>query len=346
MRHGRAALVRRRVFQSVLELLTAVGSALAFALGAYFLAAGTMTLGAVFLLFSYTTLLTTNLADLTEQLNDLQGASAAIARIAGLFATAPAIQDGRGLALPSSPPAIAFDGVSFRYGEGPFALRDLSIRVAPGRVLGVVGRTGSGKTTLTRLLARFYDPTAGAVRWDGTDVRSFRLAELRRRIGLVTQDVQVFAATVRDNLTLFGAETSDAQILHALDALGLMEWYRRLPRGLDTPIAPSGLSAGEAQILALARVFLTDPALVILDEASSRLDPASEQLIAGALQRLLVGRTGLIVAHRLATLARADNILILADGRAVEYGPRTELARDAASRFARLLRAGSEEVPA
>jgi ABC-type multidrug transport system fused ATPase/permease subunit len=222
----------------------------------------------------------------------------------------------------------------------------LSIHVAPGRILGVVGRTGSGKTTLTRLLARFYDPTAGTIRWGDADVRSLQLADLRRRVGLVTQDVQVFTASVRDNLTLFGDDILDEQILQALGELGLIEWYRRLPHGLETWIAPGGLSAGEAQMLALARVFLTDPALVILDEASSRLDPATERLIARALDRLLEGRTGLIVAHRLATLARADDILVLADGRCVEYGPRAQLARDPTSRFASLLRAGIEEVPA
>jgi ATP-binding cassette, subfamily B, bacterial len=346
MHHGRAALVLRRVFQSVLEILTAVGSALAFALGAYLLTAGAMTLGTVYLIFTYTGLLTANLADLTQQLNDLQGASAAIARIRDLYAAEPRIQDGPGVAVPPGPPGITFDGVSFRYGGGPLVLHDLSVHVAPGRILGVVGRTGSGRTTLARLLARFYDPTAGTIRWGDTDVRSLQLADLRRRVGLVTQDVHVFTATVRDNLTLFGDDILDEQILQALGDLGLMEWYRRLPHGLETWIAPGGLSAGEAQLLALARVFLKDPALVILDEPSSRLDPATERLVERALDRLLEGRTGLIVAHRLATLARADDILILSDGRCVEYGPRAQLARDPTSRFARLLRTGTEEVPA
>ena len=344
MHHGRAALVLRRVFQSVLELLTAVGSALAFALGAYFLTAGVMTLGTVFLIFTYTGLLTANLADLTQQLNDLQGARAAIARIGDLYAAKPRIQDGAGAAIPPGPPDITFDGVSFRYGAGPLVLHDVSVQVAPGRILGVVGRTGSGKTTLTRLLVRFYDPTAGTIRWGDADIRSFQLADLRRRVGLVTQDVHVFTARVRDNLTLFGDDILDEQLLQALGDLGLMEWYRRLPHGLETWIAPGGLSAGEAQMLALARVFLKDPALVILDEASSRLDPATERLIERALDRLLEGRTGLIVAHRLATLARADDILILADGHCVEYGPRAQLGRDPTSRFARLLRTGIEEV--
>jgi ABC-type multidrug transport system fused ATPase/permease subunit len=346
MHYGRAALVLRRVFQSVLELLTAVGSALAFALGAYLLTAGAMTLGTVFLLFSYTGLLTANLADLTEQLNDLQGASAAIARIGDLYAAELGVQDGPGVTITPGPPDITFDGVSFRYGDGPLVLHDLCVQVAPGRILGVVGRTGSGKTTLTRLLVRFYDPTAGTIRWGDADIRTFQLADLRRRVGLVTQDVHVFTASVRDNLTLFGDDILDEQLLHALGDLGLMEWYRRLPHGLETWIAPGGLSAGEAQMLALARVFLKDPALVVLDEASSRLDPATGRLVERALDRLLEGRTGLIVAHRLATLARADDILILAEGRCVEYGPRAQLARDPTSRFARLLRMGIEEVPA
>jgi ATP-binding cassette subfamily B protein len=218
--------------------------------------------------------------------------------------------------------------------------------VEPGRVLGVVGRTGSGKTTLTRLLPRFYDPLGGAVRLGGVDLRAVRLAAVRARIGLVTQDVHLFNASVRDNLTLFDGGVPDERIRTVLDTLGLAHWLAELPRGLDTLLGAGGvgLSAGQAQVLACARIFLRDPDVVILDEASSRLDPATERLVHMALGPLLAGRTGIIVAHRLTTVAYADDILVLDDGQVREYGPRRALAADPTSHFAGLLRVAAEEV--
>jgi ABC-type multidrug transport system fused ATPase/permease subunit len=178
------------------------------------------------------------------------------------------------------------------------------------------------------------------------ELRAARREEVRQRVGMVTQDVQLFQATVRDNLTFFDAGIDDAGIMRALGELGLEEWCRGLPQGLDTMIGSggSGLSAGEAQLLAFTRVFLKDPGLIILDEASSRLDPATERLIERAVDGLLRGRTGIIIAHRLATVQRADTLMILDDGRIAEYGPREELARHPGSRFSQLLRAGAEEV--
>lgn len=342
MRHGRANLVLGRAFLSVLEVFTAVGGALAFALGAYLLSAGAMTVGAVFLVFFYTSLLSARLGELTAQLNTLQSAGVGIARIKDLYDTRTATPDGPGAALPSGPPALRFEGVSFGYdGESAaLALRDLSFDLPPGRVLGVLGRTGSGKTTLARLVTRLYDPRAGVIRLGGVDLRDLRLADLRRRVGLVTQDVQLFGATVRDNLTLFAQGVADERILRALADLSLVEWYESLPRGLDTEIAAGALSAGQAQLLALARVFLRDPDLIVLDEASSRLDPATERLLERAIDRLFAGRSAIVIAHRLATVQRADDILILDGGRAVEYGPRMALAADPASHYARLLRIG------
>jgi len=299
--------------------------------------------------------------------------------------------DATATRLNGGPPAVGFEGVSFAYkdrrvtsdelrvtseevasGEWRVAgeesdqrpatndqpltteivLRDITFALAPGRVLGVLGRTGSGKTTLTRLLFRLYDVDAGAITLDEIDLRAVGLGELRRHVGLVTQDVQLFAATVRDNLTLFAnydptrPAIADEQIAAALEALGLGPWLRGLPDGLDTLLESGGkgLSAGEAQLLALARVFLRDPRLVVLDEASSRLDPATEGLLEQALDRLLAGRTGIVIAHRLRTVQRADDILILESGRVVEHGPRAALAADPDSRFYRLLQTGLEEV--
>jgi ATP-binding cassette subfamily B protein len=206
----------------------------------------------------------------------------------------------------------------------------VSFAVEPGTVLGVVGRTGSGKSTIARLLLRLYDVTDGAVSLGDHDVRSLRLATLRESVGVVTQDVQLFEASLRDNLTLFADEADDAQLLSVLDELDLGAWYARLPDGLDTVIANVGsggvgvgLSAGEAQLLAFARVFLRDPGLVILDEASSRLDPATERRIERAVDRLLQGRTGILIAHRLVTLERADAVLSLEHGRVESTVTRT-----------------------
>ena len=177
-------------------------------------------------------------------------------------------------------------------------------------------------------------------------MRDLPLAELRKRIGLVTQDVQLFQANVRDNLTFFDPGIPDDKILRTLNELGLKEWLSKLPKGLDTDLESGngGLSAGEAQLLAFARVFLMDPGLVVMDEASSRLDPATEQLIEQAVDRLLHGRTAIIIAHHLGTVQRADDILILEDGRMLEYGPRRELLAQPDSRFSHLLRTGMQEV--
>jgi ABC-type multidrug transport system fused ATPase/permease subunit len=326
--------------------LFALGMAVAFALSAMLFKAGTLTIGTVYLIFQYTEVLRQPTEQIRNEVQDLQQADASLGRVEALLNTAPRLADGPDIGLPSGRLAVELDGVSFGYAADVPVLRDVSVYLEPGRVLGVVGRTGSGKTTLTRLLPRFYDPLAGVVRLGGVDLRTVRLAAVRARIGLVTQEVHLFNASVRDNLTLFDDGLPDDRISAVLDTLGLADWLRELPRGLDTLLGPggTGLSAGEAQVLACARIFLRDPDVVILDEASSRLDPATERLVHTALGRLLDGRTGIIVAHRLATVAYADDILLLEEGQVREHGPRRALAADPTSRFAALLRVATEEV--
>jgi ATP-binding cassette subfamily B protein len=326
--------------------LFALGTAVAFALSAMLFKTGTLTIGAVYLIFQCTEMLRQPTEQIRNEVQDLQQADASMARVEALLGTVPRVTDGPGIALPPGPLAVELDGVSFGYAEDVPVLRDVSVSLSPGRVLGVVGRTGSGKTTLTRLLLHFYDPLAGVVRLGGVDLRAVSLAAVRARIGLVTQEVQLFHASVRDNLTIFDDSVPDEQISTVLDTLGLASWLRELPQGLDTPLLPggAGLSAGQAQVLACARILLRNPDLVILDEASSRLDPATDQLVQTALGRLLDGRTGIIVAHRLATIAYADDILVLEDGQVREHGPRLALAADPTSHFARLLRVATEEV--
>ncbi|MBC7869558.1 MAG: ATP-binding cassette domain-containing protein, partial [Chitinophagaceae bacterium] len=202
------------------------------------------------------------------------------------------------------------------------------------------------KTTITRLLFRLYEISGGALKLNGIPIHQIPIAELQHHVGMVTQDVQLFRATVRDNLTFFDLSISDQRIMQVIEELELMGWYNTLSNGLDTELESGGkgLSAGEGQLLAFTRVFLKNPGLVILDEASSRLDPATEQRIERAVDKLLKNRTGIIVAHRLKTVERADQIIILEEGGIGEYGLYADLANDPNSRFAQLLRTGIEEV--
>ncbi|GIP37694.1 helicase [Paenibacillus sp. J31TS4] len=324
----------------------AIGNAIAFALSAYLWNRGAATIGTVYMIFYYTELMAKPIEKIRTQMEDLQKADASIVRIRELLDTRSAIQDGPGTPLSGGPLGVELEQVSFGYEEGQSTLRELDFRIEPGMTVGLLGRTGSGKSTLARLLLRFYDPQAGTVRLGGVPARETAVAELRSKVGLVTQTIELFQATVRDNLTFFDRDIPDSHIAQVLEELGMGDWLRSLPDGLDTRIESGGggLSAGEAQLLSFARVFLADPGLVILDEASSRLDPATERTMEKAIDKLLDGRTCIIIAHRLTTVQRADRILILEDGRLIEYGDRKKLAADPDSRFARMLTAGMEEL--
>ncbi|HUF31973.1 MAG TPA: ABC transporter ATP-binding protein [Acidimicrobiales bacterium] len=321
----------------------AAGSVATLAVGILLLDRGIITLGAVFALFRYAQLLRQPLERIAEQLRELQKALAGATRAARLLATERTLVDGPlgPEALPSGPLSVDLEGVTLTYAEGTVAVRDLDLHLAPGTHLGVVGRTGSGKTTLGRLLLRFWDATEGTVRVGGVDVADLQLGALRRRIAVVTQDVELLRASVRENLTLYGRwPATDERLVEVLGEVGLGGWLAGLPEGIDTQLAGTGgLSSGEAQLLAFARAFLAEPDLIVLDEASSRLDPATEATMAAAMHRLLEGRTAVIVAHRLATLEEVDEIAVLDGGRLVEHGERSRLAADPTTRYARLLRA-------
>lgn len=325
-----------------------IGVAFALGMGGWLYREGALTLGTVFLVFRLADMLRAPTEGLRDEIQDFQQADASLGRIRALLAEQPTIVDGIGTSLPNGPLAIAFDDVTFGYDPTAPILRNVTLEVAPGRVLGIVGRTGSGKSTLTRMIPRFVDPDVGTVRIGGVDLRELRLHELRDRIGVVPQDVQLFDATLRDNLTLFAdpGTIPDDRLHDLLDTLGLAAWRRSLPDDLDTRLGAGGvgLSAGQTQVLSCARILLRDPDIVLLDEASARLDAATERLVHDALTRLLAGRTGIIVAHRLETLTFADDIAVLVDGELVEHGPRTDLIGDPTSRFATLLRTQTEEA--
>jgi ATP-binding cassette subfamily B protein len=361
----KAALMINILLNTSILLIT-LGNAVAFAVGAWLFQAQELTIGTVYIIFHYTNMLERPIRQITRQMEDLQKAGAGITRIRELFQLQSRIQVlpvglSSAPALPSGALAVRFQGVSFGYDDAlasgdngaetkDIVLAGVSFQLAPGAVLGLLGRTGSGKTTLTRLLFRLYDPNCGVVylgdRANLVDIRRLSLIDLRQRVGMVTQNIQLFHASVRDNLTFFDESVPDEQVLHVIRDLGLWEWYESLPQGLDTELEAGGggLSAGEAQLLAFARIFLQDPGLVILDEASSRLDPVTERLIERAVDRLAQNRTAIIIAHRLETIQRADEIMILEDGHICEQGSRSELADDPTSRFYRLLQTGLEEV--
>ena len=323
-----------------------VGNAVALGVGAWLFLNGHVTIGTVYLIVHYTRMLLEPIERFTQELNNLQRATASVIRISDLLQIERRVLGGPGVRFSDGASPVRFEDVTFSYGAGEPVLHDVSFELAPGRTLGLVGRTGSGKTTITRLLFRLYDPDRGRVLLGGRDVRDARLAELRERIGVVTQDVRLLAGTVRDNLTLLDPSVPDDRLVAVIEELGLGDWYRGLPNGLDSPVRSegTGMSAGEAQLLAFARVFLRDPSVVVLDEASSRIDPGTERLIERAVDRLAAGRTMIVIAHRLATLDRCDDILLLEHGRIVEHGERARLAADPDSQFHRLLKTDSGEV--
>ena len=342
----RKARVASTVTGVTARLFFVLAMALGLVLGSYLYSRGTITIGTVFLITYYAQILSQPLEQITDELQDLQKATASISRVQELQRARSVLKQGTGTPLPLGALAVELDHVSFGYKAEEPVLHDISLQLTPGRVLGLLGRTGSGKTTITRLLFRLYDPRVGVVRLGGVDVRQAHEADMRQRIAMVTQEVQLFHATLRDNLRLWDQTISDELIFQAIKELGLETWYWTLSDGLDTMLEAhgGGLSAGEAQLVAFTRVLLKDPGLVILDEASSRLDPATEALFEGAVERLIHGRTAIIVAHRLRTVQRADEIMILEHGRIAEHGRREQLQRDPDSRFAQLLRTGMEEA--
>ena len=339
----------------VVNVVMGIGTGLMLAWGGMLALRGEMTIGTVYLLFSYLNLMFWPFEDLAHQMEELQKAGGNLVRIQRLFAARGSLRDGTRRVLPPGPVGLAFENVSFSYpgaetGDSATdreaqeaVLRELSFRIEAGRSLGILGRSGSGKTTVTRLLARLYDPSAGRVALNGVDLREYRLSAVRAGISVVTQEVQFFRGSIRDNLCLFDPTVDDRRLEAAFERLGLLSWLARQPAGLDTIISSAqlALSAGEAQRLALARAFLRDPDIVILDEAAARLDPVTEREVERALKALLQGRTGVVIAHRLRSVEKVDDILVLEGGRIVEHGPRQALLDDPRSRLNELLAVGA-----
>ncbi|MGH1489657.1 MAG: ABC transporter ATP-binding protein [Acidimicrobiales bacterium] len=330
---------KRTHFRVTSNLIFWTGSSLALALGVRLVQTGAASVGTAYLLYQYVLLIQNPIDQVTQQFSELQKAAGGIVRIDQYRAISSDLPQDGTEELPDGPLSVEFARVDFSY-EDQQILHGVTFELAPGTVLGLLGRTGGGKTTTTRLISRLYDPDGGTVRIAGIDLRDVAPGSLRSRVGVVTQDVQLFRASVRDNLTFFDHSRSDAELLAKLDAVGLGQWIRAV--GLDAELGAggSGLSAGESQLLAFARVFLQNPGVVILDEPASRLDPATEQLVASATEQLFQDRTVVIVAHRLETVRLADQIMVIDDGRIAEHGLRDVLATTPSTRYAKLLAAG------
>lgn len=345
--HNRKAQFKRWIIENAMGLALTSGTLLAITSGYWLFTAGLITIGTVYLFVHYINLLEEPFWAMTHEIESFQTIGACVERLTEFRNFKAEIIDGSGeVDIPAQPLALVFKDVTFSYNGSDSVLNGLSFQLKPGAVLGLLGRTGSGKTTLARLIFRLYDPKSGCIEINRTDLRELHLETLRRNIAIVTQDVQLFRASIRDNLTFFDRSIPDEKILATLEELELGDWYRSLPKGLDTQLdtGSRSLSAGEAQLLAFTRVFLRNPGLVILDEASSRLDPATEQHLERAIDKLLQNRTAIIIAHRLGTVHRADEIMILESGSVSEYGDRKQLAADTKSRFYQLLQTGLEEV--
>ena len=321
----------------------AIGSSISLVSGALLVNSGAISLGTAFLMFQYVLLLERPLEDVVHQLETVQKANGAMVRVIDLLAVEPAITDNGTISPAAGPLSIEFDAVSFQYDDdGPESdneeqvLRDITLTIAAGRSVGVVGRTGSGKTTLSRLVLRLIEASTGQLRLGGIPIADIPVSELRGRVAMIPQEVELFSGTVRDNVTLFDPAPTDEQVetalrLAGLDALVVGGIHRELGAG------GAGLSAGEAQLLALARVWVRNPDLVVLDEATSRTDPETETQLEAAVAQLIQGRTTLIIAHRLSTLRHVDEIVVIEHGTIVEHGDRDVLVADHTSRFHHLL---------
>jgi len=332
------AWVRRSVIWTVSIGLFSIGTLVGLAVGAYLALQGAITLGTVYLLSNYMSKLEDPIEEVTDQLQELQKAAAGLGRLQELFTMEPSIPRTGTEVLNSGALGVALDQVTFAYDEED-VLSDISFEMAPGTHLGLLGRTGSGKSTITKLLARFYDVSAGVVKIGPLDIKQVAEASLRQQVAVITQDVQLFEGSVKDNVTMFVEGFGDEAVETALRDIGLDSWLDGLTDGIHTHLNTGGktMSSGEAQLVALARAYLLDPGLVILDEPSSRVDPATEAVLTRALDLLLKDRTAVIVAHRLDTVAKTDEIMVLDEGRIVEHGARVDLEADPDSRFSALL---------
>ena len=310
------------------EAIAIVGRALVLIIGGRMVLNGELEIGELTAFLLYLGAFFAPIQTLTQLYNGYQQGQAAVSKLRDLLATAPSVPENpTAFELSSIEGAIEFKSVNFSYEPGEKVLTNINLNIQAGETIAIVGPTGGGKSTIAKLTTRFYDPDSGTITIDGSNIRDVTIESLRRQIGVVPQEPFLFAGSIRDNISFSRPDATDEDVFRSLDAVGLTGLVESLPSGINTEIHERGasLSAGERQLIALARAFLSQPRVLVLDEATSNLDLQSENRIEKALDQLLDGRTAIIVAHRLATVMRADRIIVVSSGNIVEEGTHAEL---------------------
>jgi ATP-binding cassette subfamily B protein len=326
------------VYGPATQLLGVLGQGALLAIGGNMVLHHTLSIGALVAFFLYLNRFFQPIQLLVQQYNTYQQGQASVNKLRDLIDNEPEVREATDAAtLPPIDGAITFDHVSFGYDPDRLVIEDVDLTVAPGETVAFVGPTGAGKSTLAKLVTRFYDPTAGRVTIDGYDLRDVTMHSLRSQLGVVPQEPFLFAGTIGDNIAFARPDAGDEEIHQAVDKVGLTDVIARMPDGLGTVVHERGqtLSSGERQLIALARAFLAHPRVLVLDEATSNLDLQSETKIEAALDVLLENRTAILIAHRLSTAMRADRIVVVDQGRMVEVGTHDDLVA-AGGRYAEM----------
>lgn len=345
---------RVRVMQSIkvhgtyMPALQALGNtfvAIVLVIGGYSILGGSMQAGTLLALVIYANRVFEPIFMLSDYYNMFQSAVSALEKVSGFLAEEPEVAEPDRPAQRKTPATghLVFDEVEFEYVSGRPALHRLNLDIPAGQRLALVGETGAGKSTIAKLIARFYDVTHGQLTLDGVDLRNLSDEQLRREVVMVTQEAYLFKGTVADNIRLGNPAASDEEVFEAARKVGAYDFIMSLPQGFDTNLSKRGgrVSAGQRQLISFARAFLADPAVLILDEATASLDIPTEKLVQRGLESLLAGRTSVVIAHRLSTVLTADRVLVVSDGRVVEDGSPAALV-EAGGRFAAMARAWEE----